>query len=421
MSSSPRPQQRRARRDLACVRPSAVGFSAERLARLDASLRQLVERREFAGIGVLAARRGKIFHAVHCGARDLARHAPLTPDTIFRIHSMTKPVTGVAMMLLYEEGRWRMDDPLAAHIPEFRELRVWPEAAAKRRRGTVAPSHPPTMRELLTHTAGFSYGASEHAVDRQYRDNRGRNLVLESASLGEMIGRLARIPLLWQPGTHWVYSVSVDIQGYLVEKLSGLPLAEFFQQRIFAPLGMNDTGFFVPPEKRVRFAEFYKRTPSGELEPVTETIAGLRDYAATPGMPSGGAGLVSTAGDYLRFAQMLLNGGELNGTRLLSPTSLKLMAANHLSEAVFAASSGNGVLPPGIGFGLDFGIITDPARAATPLGRGTFYWAGLGGAWFWVDPVHDLVCVGMAQRTDTPDRPNLFALSSQMLYQAMIE
>ncbi|MBI2497498.1 MAG: beta-lactamase family protein [Opitutae bacterium] len=413
--------RRAADRILAATTPAAVGVSATRLRRLEAVMARLVAQGEFAGIALLAARRGRVFHARTYGVQRLGRAVPLRPDAIFRIHSMTKPVTGVALMMLYEEGRWRPDEPVAAHIPEFRALRVCAGVDRRGRMRLEAPRHPPTMRELMNHTAGFSYGTGDGVVDRQYRDRAGRHLVLEAPSPGEMIRRLARIPLLYQPGTQWVYSVGVDVQGYLVGKLSGLTLPEFCRRRIFAPLGMADTAFFVPPEKRGRFVEFYRKNTANILEPTTEMMAGLQHYDRPPAMPSGGGGLVSTAPDYLRFCQMLLNGGELDGERLLSPTTVKLLTANHLTGAALVSAVTGGILQPGYGFGFDFAVVMDPEIAATPMGKGTYYWSGLGGTWFWVDPVHELICIGMVQRTDSPDRPSLSGLAGQMLYQALVE
>ena len=252
----------------------------------------------------------------------------MTNDTIFRIYSMTKPVTGVAMMMLYEEGKWHPSDPISKFIPEFADLKVFKGTDANGAITTEAPVHPPTMAELMTHTAGFTYGLfGSTPVDRLYMSKFWPG----NGNLHEMMQRLAGMPLLYQPGSKWVYSVSMDIQGYLIEKISGKTLPEFMEERIFKPLRMTDTAFFVSKEKRSRFASVYSGGPDGKLF-VTGAASGPKaDYVSMPAAPSGGGGLVSTAKDYARFAQMLLNHGELDGVRLLSPATVDLMTSNHLS------------------------------------------------------------------------------------------
>ena len=401
-------------------KPEALGFSSERLDRLHAVMQQEVDQKQLAGIVTLLARHGKVVEEKTYGKKDLASGAPMTRDTIFRIFSMTKPVTGVAMMILYEEGKWKPLDPIAKYIPEFAHLKVFKGVDESGKMILEDPAHPPTMHELMTHTAGFTYGFFGNTpVDKLYTDQH----VLQSQSLQEMIDKLAKIPLLYQPGTRWVYSVSMDIQGYIVEKLSGQSLPDFMQQHIFRPLGMKDTGFFVPPEKRNRFATLYASGPNGEL--VLNQAPGLNadDYATQPSMPSGGGGMVSTAEDYLRFAQMLLNGGELDGVRILAPATVALMTTNHLAPSLMTGefSIGSVTIRPGLGWGYDCAVYTDPLEADEVVGKGTFFWLGAADTWFWVDPTNDLVFVGMTQRRIGPGEPNVEALSQPAVYQALVK
>jgi CubicO group peptidase (beta-lactamase class C family) len=406
-------------RDLAVVMPEAEGFSSQRLERLDAAMQGVVDQRKLAGIVIVLARHGKVVHFRAFGKKDLASGAPMEKDTIFRIFSMSKPITSTAMMILYEEGKWNPEDPISNYIPEFAHLKVFKGVDNNGKMILEDPVHPPTMRELMTHTAGFTYGfAPDDLVDKMYRDQH----VLESASLQEMIDKLAKIPLLYQPGTRWVYSVSVDIQGYIVQKLSGMPLADFMRERIFEPLGMKDTGFYVPKEKWNRLATLYTGNKAGELAPFTGPALGL-DFSKPPTMPSGGGGLVSTAHDYLRFAQMLLNGGELDGVRILAPATVRLMSSNHLRANLMTGQFGIGLqrIRPGFGYGYDMAVFTNPALADNPVGKGTFLWDGAAGTWFWIDPEYDVVFVGMIQRLGGgPGMPNMEELSRATAYQALV-
>jgi CubicO group peptidase (beta-lactamase class C family) len=342
----------------------------------------------------------------------------MTTDTIFRIYSMSKPVTGVAMMMLYEEGKWRLADPVSKYIPEFAKLKVFKGNDADGNMILEDPVHPPTMQELMTHTAGFTYGIfGNTSVDKMYGDAK----ILRSDSLREMIEKLVKIPLLYQPGSRWVYSISMDIQGYIVEKLSGQSLPDFEQQRILGPLGMKDTGFFVPAEKRNRFATLYAGNDAGELELYAKDAKPLSDFVTQPTAPSGGGGMVSTAEDYLRFSQMLLNGGELDGARILAPATVQLMTTNHLSPSLMVGDfSGTEVTRPGAGWGYDCATYSDPLLANEVVGKGTFYWGGAADTWFWVDPTNDLIFVGMTQRFLDKNRPNMHALTYPVVYQALV-
>jgi CubicO group peptidase (beta-lactamase class C family) len=401
--------------DLAGSKPEALGFSSERLERLHAAMQREVDEKQLAGIVTILARHGKVVEERAYGKKDLASGAPMTKDTIFRIFSMTKPVTGVAMMLLYEEGKWRPSDPISQYIPEFAHLKVFKGVDSSGNMILEDPVHPPTMKELMTHTAGFTYGFfGSSPVDKLYMSKQ----VLQSKNLQETIDKLAKIPLAYQPGTRWVYSVSMDIQGYIVEKLSGQSLPDFMQQRILGPLGMQDTGFFVPEKKWNRFAAFYGGDQEGKL--VASQAPG---YAAQPSAPSGGGGMVSTAQDYLRFAQMLMNHGELDGVRILAPSTVQLMTTNHLAPSLMTGefSIGPEVIRPGMGWGYDCAVFSDPLEADEVVGKGTFFWLGAADTWFWVDPTNDLIFVGMTQRMMGPGQPNMEQLSRPPVYQALLK
>jgi len=407
-------------RDLSEAKPETVGFSSQRLERLHRVLQKYIDDQQLPGMVTVLARHGKIVDFRTYGKRDLASGAPMEKDAIFRIYSMTKPVTGVAMMILYEQGKWSPVDPISKYIPEFAHLKVYKSMSADGKPILENPVHAPTMAELMSHTAGFTYGIfGTTAVDKMYRDG----LVLGSKNLQQMIDRLAAIPLLYQPGTQWVYSVSVDIQGYLVEKLSGKPLGEFMRENIWQPLGMKDTRFHIAPDKVGRFATLYAANAQGHLEPSNGGNVAM-DFTKEPTMPSGGGGLVSTASNYLRFAQMLLNSGELGGTRILAPSSVTLMRTNRLPPSITNSGEfGIGFfhISPGFGFGFDFGVYTDPGFISRPLGKGTYTWGGAAGTWFWIDPTNDIVFVGMVQRIIAlPGSPDMDTAAHEAVYQALV-
>jgi CubicO group peptidase (beta-lactamase class C family) len=399
------------------TKPEAVGFSSERLKRLDAGMKAIVDNKQLAGVATMVTRHGQVVQQMVYGQQDIASNAPLQKDTIVRIYSMTKPITGVAMMILYEEGKWKPTDPISRYIPEFKDLKVFKSLDADGKPVADLPGHPPTMGELMSHTAGFTYGLfGSSPVDKMYQQAN----VLAATSLKEFIDKVAPLPLAYEPGQGWVYSVGVDIQGYLVEKLSGQPFAEFLRERIFEPLGMNDTAFFVPQNKLPRLATIYQLTPNG-LAPMPRDA----NVSTPPGFPSGGGGLYSTMGDYLRFAQMLANRGELSGARILAPSSVALMTSNHVPDAVKAAGKfgiGNYRQQPGFGFGFDVAIYEEPTRTGTSVGKGTFLWDGIAGTWFWVDPTNDIVFVGIIQRWAGPSPgPNIEDLSRSLTMQALVD
>jgi CubicO group peptidase (beta-lactamase class C family) len=402
------------------VKPESVGFSSERLEHLHTLMQEVVDKKQIAGVVTILARHGKVVDYRTYGSRDLASGAPMTKDVIFRDYSMTKPATGVAMMILYEQGKWLPSDPIAKYIPEFAHLKVYKGIDADGKMLLVDPDHAPTMRELMSHTAGFTYGFfGDTSVDRLYRDVQ----LLNSKNLQEFIEKIAKLPLLYQPGKGWTYSVSMDIEGYIVEKLSGKTLPDFMRDNIFKPLDMKDAGFFVPADKLPRFSSVYTTGPNGELQVAAASSSGRStDYASEPTMPSGGGGMVSTAEDYYRFAQMLLNGGELDGRRILSPSTVKLMTSNHVPTELLTGQFGIGaqVMRPGFGYGYNCAVVFDPPEANLPEGKGTFFWDGAAGTWFWVDPTNDVVFIGMIQRMLGPASPNLEFESRSVVYGALV-
>jgi CubicO group peptidase (beta-lactamase class C family) len=406
--------------DMTPVKPESVGFSTERLQQLHAIIQGEVDQKQLAGAITILARHGKIVDYHLYGNRDSAAGTAITKDTIFRCYSMTKPVTGVAMMILYEQGKWQPQDPISKYIPEFAHLKVFNGADANGKMILVDPEHPPLMRELMTHTAGFTYGNGATLADKAY----GELKVNQTKSLQEMINQIALAPLIYQPGKGWVYSLSMDIQGYIVEKLSGQSLPEFMHDHIFAPLGMKDAGFYVPADKRNRFSpNYFYDAKSGQLKESTTENGIPTDYAEQPTKPSGGGGLVASAEDYYRFAQMLGNGGQLDGARILSPATVKLMTSNHLPASLLTGEWGIGqhVMRPGFGYGFDCAVVFDPGDAALPDGKGTFFWDGAAGTWFWVDPTNDVVFVGMIQRMTSPYNHNLLYRTHAAVYSALVD
>lgn len=407
------------------AKPEEAGFNAERLKRLDEHMQAMVDHGQIAGGVTLLARHGRIVHAKAFGARELGGE-PMPFDAIFRIRSETKPVTGVAMMILYEQGLWKLDDPISKYVPEFANLRIASGVDAAGQPILTPLSRPPTMRELMTHTAGFAYGIADDPnspADQAYYQAG----VLQSGSLEELVRKVSTLPMFSEPGQLWRYSVAADIQGYIVEKLSGESLPVFMEEHIFAPLGMKDTAFYVPAEKMGRLAALYDADPAtGKLVPAVE--GAWRDVSKPPAAPLGGGGLLSTAGDFARFAQMILNKGEFDGVRILKPESVALMTQNHLPQGFVVTTNGTtGVLKPGarpfpfaagMGYGLDVAVAVDPAASGAPVGRGTISWGGSGGTWFWIDPANDLLFVGMIQRLGGVG-PGLDAQSRTLVYQAI--
>jgi len=385
--------------------PESVGFSADGLKAYQQAMRALVDDGKLAGVTTLVARHGKVVLFDAYGVQDLETKRPVANDTIFRIASMTKPIAGVAMMMLWEEGKWALDDPVAKHIPAFANLKVATP------NGDVAQTAPMTMRQLMSHSAGFdvSGGYSKHNINDR------------SQPLQAMIDKLAKLPLAAQPGADWRYGPSVDIQGYIVEKLSGQTLDVFLRTRVFEPLGMKDTGFWVEPSKAERVTKIFTYAPDQRIRMVPNQSV----PTSRPAFLSGSGGLLSTTDDYRRFAQMLLDGGQANGKRLLKESTVELMRTNVLADGVKVDLYGPSSAQDGIGFGLDFAIVMDPARARTPDGKNTFYWGGAFGTWFWIDPTNDLLVVGMMQNlagsTPAGGSPQVRPLSRRLVYQALVD
>jgi CubicO group peptidase (beta-lactamase class C family) len=398
--------------------PESVGFSAEGLKTLDAHMQGLVDTGHLPGVTTMLVRHGKIVNYEVHGKKGFGG-PPMTKDTVFRIYSQSKPVTGVAMMILFEEGKWQLDDPVTKFIPEFGSLRVFKGVNADGSFDTVPADRPPTMREIMSHSGGFAYGlVPDNPIDKAYVSTG----VLGARSREEFVQRVAALPLVAQPGTRWKYSVSVDIQGLIVEKLTGMSLGDFMQKRIFTPLKMVDTGFWLPPEKMDRLASLYVWGPRVQKLVPAEGFMVL-DITKPPAVASGGGGLVSTNADYARFAQMLLNGGELEGKRIIKPETVKLMRTNVLSDTIMKSD-----VPPfntakGRGFGLDFAVVLDSAKAG-PYGQGTYSWGGAAGTWFWIDPTNDLFFLGMIHILNKGGDPAIKDIdedSAKLVYGALKE
>src|SRR5262245_3527646 len=396
-------------RDLATSPPELVGISSGRLRRIDAAMARLVDEKQVAGLVTLLERHGKIVHFNAVGKLDVTKPDAVQKDSIFRIYSMTKPVTGVAMMMLYEEGKWRLEDPVSRHIPELARLKVY---TGKNDDGTPkleAARRSMTRRELMTHTAGLGYvlNPNNSPVDKMIVDG---NILNSRAPLKAMIDGLAKTPLLAQPGTRWSYSIAVDVQGYLVEKFSGMPFADFLKTRIFDPLGMKDTAFYVPKEKMNRFSPVH--VGAGASLAFDENRP---DPTVVPIGASGGGGLFSTAADYARFCEMLLQGGQFNGTRLVSPRTVEIMRTNHVNPDALKT------MGPGTGWGMDFQVVMDAAAAGDSVSNGTFTWVGIAGTWFWIDLVQDLAFVGMVGHQNLQTTRGIHGLSRSLVYQAVME
>lgn len=385
------------------VKPEEVGLSSERLQRIDAHWRtQYIEPGRIAGAVTLIARQGKVAHLSALGLADRERGAKMAEDTLFRIYSMTKPITSIAMMMLVEEARCALSDPVERYIPEWKDLRVfrhgsWPAFVTD-------PAHRPmTIRDLLTHMSGLTYGfVFRDAVDAAYRRagiSGGVPGEDRPTTLRDMVDKLAKMPLVFQPGTRWNYSVSTDIVGYLVEVISGQRFDEYLRTRIFEPLGMRDTGFSVPAGKEGRFAANYRRQIDKKLALADDPM--LSAYLQEQTFFSGGGGLVSTAADYSRFCQMLLDGGAYEGGRIVSRKTLELMTVNHLPGGVdlsaVASGSFSETTNDGVGFGLGFAVVTDLARRQGHGSLGEHYWGGAASTAFWVDPSEDLFVVFLTQ------------------------
>ena len=402
--------------------PGSVGVDADRLARIDTHLASYVDDGRLAGWQVLVTRRGQTVHSSVGGSRDLEAGLPVEPDTIWRIYSMTKPITAVVAMSLFEQGRFLLNDELSKYLPEFADMRVLVGGNAEQPK-TVPSTEPIRIWHLLSHTAGLTYAFTRSSVlDDMYRLAGADPITDTTADLETLCSRWASLPLLFEPGTAWNYSVATDVLGRLIEVLTGQTLAEAFSERVLDPLGMTETGWSVGEQDRHRLAALYVPNP--------ETGKALRydamgDMALTPpAMLSGGGGLVSTAADYARFSQMLVRGGELDGVRVLGPRTLGLMTRNHLPGGAFLSSVGRGMFSEsafdGVGFGLGFGVTVDPVAAKVPTSPGEFTWGGYASTAFWVDPLEQVTAHFYTQLVPSSTYPIRTELR-QLVYAALLD
>jgi CubicO group peptidase (beta-lactamase class C family) len=408
--------------------PETVGCSSERLARIKPAMQSYIDHYGFAGLSTMLARRGRVIHFEQVGWQDREERTPLSADTICRIYSMTKPIICVAFMTLYEEGQFQLIDPVAKFLPAFKKLRVLTGTALSDAQ-EVDLIRPITIHDLLTHTAGMTYDFLEDSpVGELYR--QARLLSDSNRTLEAMIRELARLPLAYQPGKKWHYSLAFDVVAHLIEVISGQPLQDFLHKRLFEPLGMSDTGFSVPAQAQNRMAKMY-----GHPDIATHTFSqifeawqkGLNDridvdgtYPATNtrSFARGGHGLFSTAGDYMRFALMLLNRGALDGVRILAPAIVDFMHINHISPGLLPYEIG-GIPRSGYGFGLGSRVLLNVAESALPGSAGEYGWAGAAKTYYWVDPKEELVGILMAQFMldfDLPER-----MFQVLAYQALVE
>jgi len=402
------------------VEPAEVGFDWDRLARIDRHFERFVDEGLLPGFLVLVARHGKIAHLSTYGMRDMEAGLPVEPDTLFRIYSMTKPITSVAAMMLHEEGAFELKDPVSRFLPAYGDLRVYRSGSAAN--PATAPASE-TMRiwHLLTHTSGLTYGFHHaHPVDAMYRTAGFEWGAPPAADLEACCDTWAGLPLVFEPGTEWNYGVSTDVLGRIVEVVSGQPLDVFMQERIFGPLGMVDTGFGVPESEHGRLAALYVPTPGTRK---AMRMDAMGDAAKTkPVLLSGGGGLVSSAADYHRFAQMLANCGELDGVKILGRRTVEYMTRNHLPGGADLESFGRPLFAEttfeGVGFGLGFSVVQDPVANKVPGSPGEFAWGGAASTAFWVDPHEDLTAVFLTQLLPSSTHPIRSQLK-QLVHQAL--
>jgi CubicO group peptidase (beta-lactamase class C family) len=385
-----------------------AGMSVERLGRIRPFMQSYVDDGKLAGITTLIARRGEVVHFESVGMAHTEADLPMSGDTIVRIYSMTKPITSVAVMMLYEQGCLRLNAPVSEYIPEFADLRVYDPSDE----AGVAPHRAMTVRDLLTHTSGLSYGWTDAAVDKAYGAAEVR-----SGTLAEFARKLGDIPLMHHPGATWEYSLSTDVLGYLVQVVSGVPFDEYLAREILGPLGMVDTAFHVTPDKLARFAANYGPDDDSDgLQVIDDPRTGR--YTQQPSRPSGGGGLVSTAGDYLRFSQMMLNGGELDGVRLLGRKTVEYMTRDHLPPELCVGFGSD--RQPSRGFGLGFSVTRDAAAGGDVGSDGTYAWGGAANTAFWIDPEEDLIAVFLTQFMPNSKYP-VVAEFRALVYQAIVD
>lgn len=401
--------------------PERVGLCARRLARIGPHFQNYIDGGKLSGVLSLVARKGQLAYFDVRGQMDVEAGAALRHDAIFRIYSMTKPITSVAAMMLYEEGRFQLDDPIGRYLPVFSDMQVFTGGTARKPQ-TVAAERPVTFRDLFTHTSGLTYGfMGTSPVDAMYRLH-GLDSGATSLTTAAFMGELAKMPLQFHPGARWNYSMSTDVLGHLVEVISGQPLDEFFRTRIFEPLGMADTGFSVPAKHADRLTTNYSKRKDGGLKVAD---AGITSRYLTPRpFLSGGGGLASTAADYLRFCAMLLNRGELDGERLLGRKTVQYMTRNHLPSGGDLTSMGQPVFSEtsydGIGFGLGFSVMLDPAKAQVIGTPGEYAWGGMASTMFWIDPQEEMIGMLLTQLMPSSSYP-LRREMKTLAYQALID
>ena len=404
------------------VEAAEVGFDAERLQRVDRHFARYVDDRRLPGWLVLVSRFGQVAHLSTYGQRDLESGDPIEIDTLFRIYSMTKPVTSVAAMMLYEEGAFQLKEPVSTFIPSFADARVYRQGSALNP-VTEPVVEPVRIWHLLTHMSGLTYGFHHaHPVDAMYRTAGFEFGGPPGADLAACCDRWASLPLLFQPGSEWNYGVSTDVLGRVVEVASGMSLDEFFATRIFAPLDMTDTSFWVDPSEQDRLAALYLANPADRTALRFDLLGA--GALSPPDFLSGGGGLVSTARDYHRFTQMLLNGGELDGARLLSNRTVDYMTRNHLPGGADLEEVGRPLFAEttfaGMGFGLGFSVVEDHVKNKVLSSPGEFAWGGLASTAFWVDPLEDITVVFMTQLMPSSTHP-IRAELKQLVYQALVD
>jgi CubicO group peptidase (beta-lactamase class C family) len=394
------------------ITPEKVGFSSDRLARISAVMQGYVDRQELAGLITLVTRYGKVVHSECLGMMDIEAAKPMQIDTMFRIYSMTKPISSVALMMLLEQGLVRLTDPISKFIPAFDKVKVLANDGS-----LIPPRRPITIHDLLRHTAGLSYNGyyeeTGDPVDKLYDEV---DLWPPGITSQEMVRRIVELPLAFHPGEAWRYSVATDVIGHVVELVSNMSLAQFLEAKILKPLGMEDTAFSIPPAKADRFATLYGTGQQGALQEIDTAIGG--DYFNVS-LYSGGHGLVSTAADYLRFAQFILNKGELEGARLLGPKTVELMTANHLPSSILPMAMGAEQMP-GMGFGLGFSVMMDVALSGTMGSVGLHGWGGWAKTQFWIDPREQIVGILMLQHIHTGTHPVALDFRT-LVYQALLE
>jgi CubicO group peptidase (beta-lactamase class C family) len=410
-----------AQSNLPMATPEDLGFSSEQLDKIETYFQGRVDRGEIAGIVTLVARKGKIAHLSAVGYQDVDRDIPMDTDTLFRVYSMTKPIVSTALMMLYQDGLFQLNDPLSKYIPEFANLRVLrsPNGPLDE---TVAMEREPTVQDILRHTAGFSHGLGNSEYDKAFV---GTGIFRPETSLAEMMTALSTVPLMNQPGSMYRYSIGPDVALRLVEVISGMSADDYLEERMFEPLGMDDTGYVVDSDNAHRLSPIHWDN-DGELVPIDSehgSPAGgvlvedwsVNNYTVDHDYKGGSIGLVATAEDYWRFAQTMLNGGELNGERIIGRKTVEFMASNHLTEQQGASFS------PAMGFGLGFATIENPAGVGYTASEGTFYWGGAAATVFWIDPVEDIVVVGMTQHMGTPGSGAVRGELHALVYGALVE